>query len=306
MSVQEQTINVLGSEFYTLYLDYDQNAPDASRVFRTLADLVDAVRLLDEDLAHAIFDGLSVSQRLRAIDAGSIDAWIESLLQYAEGSWTPSIPGASVLRFVVRAREALLSYIGSHETVVNAADAGALRHQIVGIAQSTGVTNVLSFNAPSQRVILHTMKRIGDAKAGLRANDRVEYRSDHSIVSLSARFQLTSDQIDDLVTAETQSTRKRFTLVVRRPDYLGSAMWQFRYGGKNLDARMEDTVWLARFQSGQVELRPGDSILAEVEGLLKLADDGDLVTERYAVKRVIQVIRADGARQSTLPFKDVA
>jgi hypothetical protein len=64
-------------------------------VFRTLADLVDAVRLLDEDLAHAIFDGLSVSQRLRAIDAGSIDAWIESLLQYAEGSWTPSIPGAS-------------------------------------------------------------------------------------------------------------------------------------------------------------------------------------------------------------------
>jgi hypothetical protein len=65
-------------------------------------------------------------------------------------------------------------------------------------------------------------------------------------------------------------------------------MWQFRYGGKNLDARMEDTVWLARFQSGQVELMPGDSILAEVEGLLKLADDGDLVTERYAVKRVIQ------------------
>lgn len=60
------------------------------------------------------------------------------------------------------------------------------------------------------------------------------------------------------------------TLLIKRPVFVGSSMWDFKsiQRRKTFSAPIEDKDWLERYQSRQVHLEPGDAISAIVEYVL--------------------------------------
>jgi hypothetical protein len=100
-------------------------------------------------------------------------------------------------------------------------------------------------------------------------------------VRLAERFSVDADRIEELLTDRALEDTLTEILIVKKPDYLGSSMWQFRYGNKNVEARMADQEWLERFQTRGVELHPGDAIRARVHAVVKYDKGGHLLSERY-------------------------
>jgi len=86
---------------------------------------------------------------------------------------------------------------------------------------------------------------------------------------------------------------------VRKPDYLGTTQWEFRHGKRFIDGKIADEQWLRDFQDRKVDIRPQDSIRAEVLIAVRYGHDDEVVGESYVIERVIEVL-PPGARQLPL------
>ena len=63
-----------------------------------------------------------------------------------------------------------------------------------------------------------------------------------------------------------------------------------RHGKRPISARIEDGAWLRRFQSREVDVRPGDSLRCEVRIEHLYGHDNELLIERYTIVRVVEVL----------------
>lgn len=79
-------------------------------------------------------------------------------------------------------------------------------------------------------------------------------------------------------------------LRVKKPDYLGESMWEFRWGNRNFLAKVSHLDWLARFQSREIMIRPGDSIRAIVRISDRYDFSGELTGTTSDVIEVKDVI----------------
>jgi hypothetical protein len=79
-------------------------------------------------------------------------------------------------------------------------------------------------------------------------------------------------------------------LAVKKPDYLGDSRWDLRHGKRPISAKIEDVEWLRRFQNRQVDVRPGDALRCEVKIEHLYGHDNELLTERYTIVRVNEVL----------------
>lgn len=115
-----------------------------------------------------------------------------------------------------------------------------------------------------------------------RDGDRLE-------LNLSVRWDI--EDIEAMAVKETVTfPAAQMILAVKKPDYLGDGKWDLRHGRRAISARIEDGAWLRRFQSREVDVRPGDSLRCEVRIGNLYGYDNELLTERYTVTRVLEVL----------------
>ena len=79
-------------------------------------------------------------------------------------------------------------------------------------------------------------------------------------------------------------------LKIKKPDYLGESMWEFRHGSTVILARGSDGEWLRQFQTREVQIRPGDSIRAVVQIINKYDFEGELLGTSYEISEVSEVV----------------
>jgi ABC-type transporter Mla subunit MlaD len=165
-------------DIFTIYVDYDPSAPDASRVFEAVAALIRAVEHLDRDLAQSVEGNFEAVTRLSGVEASSLKAMVRALLRYVDGETVGRTDDPGVQEYVPRARERILRYVGANETVRNPAELAALSGDLQAIAEEAGVSNRLTYAAPQPKTVLERMQELGAAASALSASDTVEYRSD--------------------------------------------------------------------------------------------------------------------------------
>jgi len=75
-------------------------------------------------------------------------------------------------------------------------------------------------------------------------------------------------------------------LKVKKPDFLGESMWEFRFSDHSIEAKFLDFDWLKRFREGSVVLRPGDAIRALVESEFRYNHEGEVI---FASHKIVTV-----------------
>lgn len=291
---------------FSIYIDYDTEAQGASRVFRAMASMIEAVQNLDRDLAATVRSDLQVVSQLKDVEASSLKALVESLTRYVDGEPQTEQGLTRASEFIERAREQIIDYVGGHSTVETRDDVKELRRAISIIAEDTGVDQVLTYATPPPRVLLERMQELGQATQELAPTDRLEYASARKLVPVNERFTIGAGRIEELITERTEEGVVNIVLVVKKPDYLGTSMWQFKFDSKLVEAKISDADWLSRFHAREIELQPGDGIHAEVGAIIRKDQEGRIVSEKYTVQRVLGVVRASELAQSVLPLEDVA
>jgi hypothetical protein len=135
----------------------------------------------------------------------------------------------------------------------------------------------------------------------LSPKDKVKLITHEGCESVDTKFQLAFEAIEDLLTTRTERNRTTLTLLIKKPDLLGASMWEvLRHGDKARPAKIEDERWLERFRNREIDLRPGDAILAKVEVVTRFGENDAILDVKYNVFHVEAVIQADGALQAPL------
>ena len=290
----------LADDITVIEINYEPDSPDAARVFRAMAGLIDAFYQIDRDLAHAVTTDIEPEVRLERVEAGSIRAYLKTVLLNVPDDallnleWRPLIG-----QYLVAGKHALLRRVEGKPRITDRRDILGLRDELHALAPSTGDSLLPPAPLPVDR-ILWDLEALSRAVSQLREHDSATYISAQQETRIETRLVVTPVDIESLLTESVVESDTTVNLLVKKPDYLGNSMWEFRLGDRIIEATMDDQNWLRRFRAGEIPLQPGDALQAKLLTKTARGFEGHDVSTRYHVLIVLGVIHVPPERQGEL------
>jgi hypothetical protein len=290
-----------------LQIDYVRASQDPARVFRASAQYVDALASLDRHLLAVVSLSLEPIQLLQDIEEGSIRTWLATRIRQLDdqalrsGDWKQVVAS-----YLVNAKYAVLRFLEGRPRIAKMTDLLTLEEEVMSLAEGTEILTLPAYSPVPRQQMLDDLKRMGDAGAQLGAGDSARYLGPVGEIELNTQFRLSSGDVEELLTTEIIPARQELVLLIKRPDYLGTAQWEFRFEDHPIRAKILDQEWLERFHKRLVDVRPGDALRARVNAELLRDASGKQVAVRYLVVKVLEIIPGEpGGGQLLLPaFED--
>lgn len=270
-------------------IDFQRGVGPASRVFTATHDFIKACEALDKELVRSIDSSIETVLVLEDIQSGSIKTWLRNAITSADDEalkrldWKPLVG-----EYLVRAKYAVIRWIDDEETPRRLPD---LRREIQAIAEETDVRHLPDYTAPSPTALIQAIEDFQGVKDRLLPGDRATMLTRDGEIEFNLSVYLPIEDIQQLAVARTITNPPvEMILPVKKPDYLGDSKWELRHGKRSISAKIEDEAWLRRFQNRQVDVRPGDALRCRVEIANLYGFDNELLTERYTVQGVLEVL----------------
>lgn len=275
---------------FAFYIDFKKGEGPASRVFSATHDFIKACERLDRELVNSIDANIETVMVLEDIEAASLKTWFHNVLRATDDQalkdldWKPQVG-----KYLVRAKYVVMRWVDNEEAP---RDLVALGREIQSLAAETDVRHLPDYSPPNPTALINAVKDFQGVKEHLVEGDRASIigPDDEKVdFNLSVRFDI--EDIEALAVRETQShTVPSMVMIVKKPDYLGTSMWDLRHGRGSISARIEDEEWLAQFQSRRADVRPGDALRCQVRIELLYGHDNELLAQKYYIERVHEVL----------------
>jgi hypothetical protein len=283
----------LTSEF-GIKIDYKKNSGNPSRVFQVMSDLIDACQRIDKRLAELIDVNIEPVLLLVDIHSSSIQAWLSiALISNPDDSLYPINWKPLIGQFLIKGKKSLIDFMKDRPTITNTFELRPLEDQIMQLTEMINLKLLPTYSPLKQRKLLESLKDISMSLSPLIEGDSVKYISlDHGESTLNLKFKLSSENIEDLITKETTVKQGEKILKIKKADYLGESMWDFKHGQLTIQASISDKGWLTDFQSGKITILPGDSLRAIVSEYYRFDQNNNLIGLHYRVERIAEIIHA--------------
>ena len=291
---------------YSIEIDFKKGTDNPSRVFRAMTGLIETFQTIDEKLVNSIDVKIEPVLMLEDVEAGSLRGWFRSALEAADDealknlNWKPQVG-----KYLVRGKYYLIDFLAHNTTITDRKQITGLSGKLLAASEETDVKRIPVYVPIPEAEIVESLELLTDATSVLDKEDHVKYITPEEEISFNLEFSFSPDSIEELLTKETLEYDQPMILKVKKPDYLGESMWEFRFEGRSLSAKIIHQEWLTTFQERQVDVRPGDVLRAFVHVEAKYGYDGEVVKIHYKVIRVDEVIRTEEPSQDDL-FDDAA
>jgi hypothetical protein len=280
---------------FGITLQFEPNTAEPSRIFGTMTGLIEACQAIDNDLATSISIRVKHVLVLEDVQAGSLTARLKYVLESIDEDAVKNLDWKKALgAYLVKGKRKLVQFLEDRQTIQKASEIYELQGILGEAAAEAGLTLFsLSTPVPAPRVAEH-MRLLSDATSPLSPGDKAEFVTDEGPVPINTSFRLTSEAIEKILTKDSSINRLEMTLVVKKPDFLGDSMWDFRHEGKRILAKVLDSEWLKTVHHGAIAFRSGDALRAFVEIETNYGNEGEVLGTHYRVLRVMEVIRRSG------------
>jgi hypothetical protein len=108
------------------------------------------------------------------------------------------------------------------------------------------------------------------------------------------------DWIEDLITSEIIETPTPMIMKVKKPDFFGESMWDFKYDNRTIEVKIAHSQWLVDYQAGKIPINPGDAIKADVMVRVRYGLDGEVLSTQYTATNIKEVIPKSRLMQAQL------
>ena len=207
-------------------------------------------------------------------------------------------------RYLVRAKYRTVNFLEGRATISNRSEIVDLQRKPLTEAEQVQIKPIPIHAPIPESDIARMLKLLSDPLAELRPGDSAKYITANEGAAFNMGFNFAPEAIEHLITKETISGTMEMNLKVKRPDYLGDTMWDLRYEGHPIQAKILDVEWLRGFQERKLEVRPGDAIRALVQIDVRYGFDNEVIGKRHSITKVLRVIPSElPPPDSQLPFQ---
>ncbi len=278
---------------FAIEIDFDRGAARPQRVFQTADALITAFQHFDRTLVQSVDSNIEPVLVLEDIEVGSLKILLRNILNIVDDQalkdldWRPQIG-----KYLVKAKYVMVDFLDRRiELDDDRKRLAALRNDLALLAQETDARHLPDYPAVPASDLISCATKIAEAKAVLSKNDQLSIISAEGKRTFDLSTEWAPDTMQELFVKETvRRPAYESILLVKRPDYIGQSKWDFRHAKSPLSASMQDEEWLARFQSRQIDVRPGDALRCSVEQEVKYGYDNEVIAETYAITKVMEVL----------------
>ncbi len=272
---------------YELKIDYQKNANRPERIFQTMADLISDFQELDEILLESFPSVLKVDVVLEEIEVGSIKTKLKTVLTHIPDSALEALEWKKILgAFLIKAKYAIIEYLSESETIESKETINRIKDKVIYISEKE-----VGYRANISSIkLLDNISKMSNSIKSLTEDEKVMYISSSGELILNRNFNLTTQQIEELLIEEINEYSSTVVMQVKKPDYTGQSKWDFHLDGHIISVKIRDREWLGKFQSGKVILRPGDSIEALLRVESHRDDIGIVINEVFELMKVKRII----------------
>jgi len=287
---------------FSFRIIFEKGGGDPRRVFDAASELIDGFEELDSAVAGSVDSRIKTMMILEDIEAGSIRVWLKTILEniddqaLKDGEFRKAIGPA-----LVKAKYAAIEYLDKDK---DAASGGAdeLRETLHQIARETDARHLPDYPPIHEAKLVASLDKLQDAKRTLGPGDKLIIETEDKTYEVDLKQTWEPSEfikVDDTETTERESEAE-IILTIRRPDMLGSAMWQFGHGDQRISARILDENWLNNFHNGRIALRSGDAMRCKVRFIYVFDEGGTLIEQRTDILQIVELLGGGGGEQIRL------
>jgi len=270
---------------------------DPTRAFKAMSGLIESFQSLDSHLLSSFDVLLSTSIVLDEVEAGSIKAKLRDVIEGIPDEALKNSEWKKIIgHFLLKGKYIVLDWLKERNEISSRDDVRLLENRLQEAAEETDVKLLPAYAAPSAERLLSDIHSIQESLGYLDDEDVASYEYDGNTVPLNKELDISSEVVRDVLTKEVVKTSGERVLKVKKPDYLGSSKWQFKYDGRAIEAKITDSDWLRMFQSRKEDVRPGDSLRVLLYEEISYGYDGEVVHRHYEIEKVYEVIRPPNKR----------
>ncbi len=277
---------------FAIEIDFVKGKGDPSRPFRAMVELTEALARFDRDLVKSVDTAIEPVLVLENIEAGSIKSWFMSVLRSTDDSALASGDWKKIVGvYVVKGKYSLLKWLSQAESVTDAKLLENIQAELLRLAEETDLRGLPGYTPMSRTRLAAHIADITVSLGYLDEDDSANYESPRDgTVQFNRALRVNDTDLTELLTARTLVNDDLMILKVKKPDFLGSSMWEFRHDGHPIEAKIADDVWLEKFHDGGAGVLPGSALkaLVRVESLYDI--ENDALPPRYTVLKVYEVL----------------
>lgn len=270
---------------FSLTIEFDPLTEGPSRIFRSAASFSDGFFALDTAFAQAIDPSMETGLIVLGFEDGSLRTWMASILRSFDDDAIKNLDIKKLVgAYLVRAKHLSITWL---EDDSSSRRVGDLEEQVLIEARNTDVLQIPAYHSPSRALLIDGLRRTQAAKELLDDGDRAAFKSVSGQVVLEAERGIDFTVLPDVeVSSKREFAINRASLVVKKPDMLGSSQWHVKFRDRTVRATIADKIWLAKYQGREVPLRPGDAIICDADFKILFDQTGTPISETVIVNKV--------------------
>jgi len=289
---------------FCIELTFKKGSDCPSRVFRSLSELIDTFQIIDGHLVRCIDSKIEPALMLEDIESGSIRTWLSSALKAIPDDAIYNFDWQKLVGFyLIKAKYYIINFLEGRTTISSIDEIKLLASNLHQLANETKIRMLPDYTKIQPQELLEDIQRMSSNLSYLSKEDSASYITSEAKARFNLDFKLSPETVEELLVYETLSSESEMILKVKKPDYLGESMWEFKFGDHTAPMKILDKDWLEKFQAKIIYVEPGDYIRATVKRADRYDDGGNLTGTSYELLRVIDVITAPSDKQSKL-FED--
>lgn len=291
-----------GADF-AIFIDFRKGVGDPQRVFKVAEGIISSFQRLDRALCTSIDNQIQPLLVLEEIESGSLKIWLKNILSAIDDqalkslNWKPAVG-----KYLVKAKHIYIDWANKSENTEPSL--GHLSEDLKAVAQETNVKRLPDYAPPSLQELAAVTKEIDAAKDNLIEGDKLKYlQPEGESIDFDLKASWSDEELDKMLIKETiKFERMPMNLIVKKPDYLGKSMWDFRHGTKIIPASILDRKWLKEFQARRFDIRPGDALTCKVTVEYSYGFDHELLNEKYIITKVEKILVNPVSYQTDIGF----
>jgi len=276
---------------FGIEIKFDHHTNNPARIFRAMSSLIDVVQEIDRELVRAIDGRIEPVLILEDVRPGSLRTWLSSELRRIDDSDIEKLDWRAILgKYLVRAKWVIVRFLEGRVTLASREELREVERDLFNLASQTQLLQIPAYNPIPVRRLVNCYERVSASLALLADHDAVVFLANSETIAVNPKFSISSSAAEEILTEETINNEAELILKVKKPDYLGASMWEFRHEDRSLQVKISDSEWLNAFQGRHKTVRPGDSLRARVLSSVAYDENHEVLTIHYEIIKVIDVL----------------